>query len=91
MNRRSIIVVLIGMIAALAGFATAAYLKQKRCAATGGQWRADTGLCQTPDGGLASTATTTDAFVGIFVAVVLCFMLVRLFLFASGRMARPRA
>lgn len=89
MNRRSIIILLIGVIAALAGSLAAAFLKQNRCASNGGQWQADTQLCRLPTGETVSTAAMTDALVGIFVAVVLGFMLFRIFLFASGRMSRP--
>lgn len=89
MNRRSIIILLIGMIAALAGSLAAALLKQNRCASSGGQWQADTQLCQLPTGETVRTAATTDVLVGIFVAIVLGFMLFRFLLFASGRMSRP--
>lgn len=82
-------VLLIGTIATLAGFGTTWYLRQRRCLGNGGSWRADTRKCELPTGELVSTVGTTDVLAGVFVALVLGFMLFRLLVAASGRMPRP--
>ncbi len=88
MNRRSIILLLIGTIAAIAGFAVPAYLRQRRCAAAGGRWDNAARQCAASDGGVVEVASGTDILVGALVAVALAFMLFRMFLFATGRVGR---
>lgn len=89
MNRRSIIVVLIGMIAGIAGLTTVAYLRHKRCTGAGGQWDSATRRCQLPDGSIVDVMAVSDILFGVLVALALGFMLFRMFLFAIGRMSRP--
>jgi hypothetical protein len=87
MNRRSIIVVLIGMIAGIAGFASVAYLRQRRCVGASGTWDNAVRRCTLPDGMVTEVARTSDIVVGSLIALALGFMLFRMFLFAIGRMA----
>lgn len=89
MNRRSLIVVLIGMIAGIAGFATIALLRQNRCKDMGGNWSAQARSCQLADGLAGNVSNPSDLLAGAVVAVVLGFMLFRMFLYATGRAARP--
>lgn len=88
MNRRSIIVLLIGAIAALAGFGTTALLRQRRCAGAGGTWRYQTRECVTAAGEQIDAATMSDVVIGLVVAIGLAFMLFRVLLFVMGRMPR---
>jgi hypothetical protein len=89
MNRRSLIVVLIGMITGVSGFATVALLRQSRCKGMGGQWTAQAGHCTLPDGATAHVSNATDILAGAVVGVLLGFMLFRMFLYATGRVSRP--
>lgn len=86
MNRRSIIVLLIGAIAALAGFGMTALLRQRRCAAAGGEWRYETRECVTAAGERIDAAATSDVGIGLMVGLALAFMLFRVLLFVMGRM-----
>lgn len=88
MNRRSIIVLLIGAIATLAGFATSALLRQRRCAGSGGEWHHQTRECISLTGERIDAAATSDAVIGFMVAVGLAFVLFRVLLFVMGGMPR---
>lgn len=88
MTRRSIIIVLIGAIATLAGFATPALLRQRRCTGLGGAWRSGTRECLTAGGEAIEVATSSDVVIGVVVTVALGFMLFRVLLFVMGRMPR---
>jgi hypothetical protein len=88
MNRRSIIILLIGAIATLAGFATRALLRQRRCSRAGGEWRYEARECVTATGDRLEVAAISDAVLGILVAIGLAFMLFRVLLFVMRRMPR---
>ncbi|MGH7636393.1 MAG: hypothetical protein ACREOK_01980 [Gemmatimonadaceae bacterium] len=88
MNRRSIIVLLIGAIAALAGFGFTAWMRQRRCAGAGGVWRHQTRECMTAAGERIDAAAISDVIIGVVVAIGLAFMLFRVLLFVMGRMPR---
>jgi len=87
MKRRPIILVLIGTIVALAGSAVTVLLRQRRCAGAGGRFDAAARQCQLAGGELMDVSAVSDAIAGVVVAVVLAFMLFRIFLAAMGRMA----
>lgn len=88
MNRRSIIILLIGAIATLAGFATSALLRQRRCSGAGGTWHLQTRECVGAAGEQLDSAVVTDVVIGVVVAIGLAFMLFRVLLFVMGRMPR---
>jgi hypothetical protein len=88
MNRRSIITMIIGAIAALTGFAVTELLRQRRCTGAGGEWAATTRECMAPSGDRMAVAAITDVVVGVATALILAFMLFRVLLFVMGR--RPR-
>lgn len=88
MNRRSIITMLIGAIAALAGFATTALVRQRRCRGAGGSWRSASRECVAATGERLDVAGVTDVAIGALVALALAFMLFRVLLFVMGRMPR---
>lgn len=88
MDRRSLITILVGVLATLSGFATTAMLRQTRCADAGGQWRAAAKQCVLPSGGLVPVDRATDMLWGIGLALALGFMLFRIVLFATGRARR---
>lgn len=85
MNRRSIAVLMIGMIATIAGFATTGYVRQKECAGDGGRWHPETRLCELPSGDMVGNISVSNVIAGVVVALLLGFMLFRAFLFTSGR------
>ena len=88
MNRRSIITVLIGVLATLTGFAVTALLRQRRCEGAGGRWAAATSECVTTSGERLEIAAVTDVVLGVAAAFLLAFMLFRVLLFVMGRMPR---
>jgi hypothetical protein len=88
MNRRAIILMLIGTIASLAGFATSALLRQRRCGAAGGQWRGSPDGCRLVSGEMVDVTAVGDLVAGVGVAVVIAFMLFRILLLVMGRMSR---
>ena len=90
MNRRSIIVVLIGAIAALAGFGATALVRQRRCEGSGGEWRNATRECVTAVGERIDATSPADMVIGVVVSLGLAFMLFRVLLFVMGRMPRHR-
>ncbi len=85
MNRRPIAVVLIGMIATIAGFWTVAYLRQKTCSGQGGRWHPETRLCELSSGEMVGTLSGTNVLAGTGVALLLGFMLLRIFLYMTGQ------
>lgn len=91
MDRRSIIVVLIGAIATVSGFAITALLRVRRCEEAGAEWRHQTRECVTAAGERIDVSGLGDAAIGILMAVVLAFMLFRVLLFVMGRMPRRRS
>jgi hypothetical protein len=88
MNRRSIIMMLIGAIATLTGLAVTALLRQRRCEGAGGRWSVASRECLTATGEQVDVAATMDGVIGLLAALVLGFMLFRVLLFVMGRMTR---
>ena len=88
MNRRSIITMLIGAIAALTGFAVIALLRQRRCEGAGGRWVGASRDCVMASGERIDVAVLTDVALGVGSAVLLAVMLFRVLLFVMGRMPR---
>ncbi len=90
MNRRSLIQLLIGIIAAMVSLTALNAVRQDRCLDAGGQWAAATRSCTGPSGPL-SVARGFDVIAAIVVGVLLAFMLHRISTFASQRASRPPA
>ena len=90
MNRRSLIQLLIGVIAAVAGLAIMVLLRRDRCLDAGGSWNATTRVCLGPDGPLA-VARASDVTVAILIGLLVAFMLHRVSTFANRHAARPSA
>ena len=90
MNRNSVIQLLIGIIATMAGLAALNAVRQDRCLDAGGQWMAATRSCAGPDGPLA-VARGSDVIAAIVIGVLLAFMLYRASTFARRRASRPSA
>lgn len=90
MNRRSLIQLLIGVIATMAGLAALNAIRQDRCLDAGGQWMAAARSCVGP-GGPLSVARGSDVIAAIVIAVLLAFMLQRASMFARRRASRPSA
>jgi hypothetical protein len=89
MNRRSLISLFSGVLAALSGFATVAYLRQSRCVDAGGRWEAASRHCTLPAGSTVSVAQLSDLVAGAAVAIVVAFMLFRMSTLAAARSSRP--
>ena len=81
MNRRSLIQLLIGIIATTAGLAALNAVRHDRCLDARGQWMAATRSCVGPAGPL-SVARGSDVIVAIGIGVLLAFMLYRASTFA---------
>jgi hypothetical protein len=88
MNRRSLIVLLIGVVSALSGFAVAAFLEQGRCTDAGGSWNAATRWCQMADGVVAGFSVSS-VVLGVFVGILVAVFLYRAVLFFWMRAPRP--
>lgn len=89
MDRRSIIVLLIGVIASLVGALTALFLEQRRCGDAGGQWNAAARQCELSSGATAGWSGTS-LLAGVVVGVLLAVFLYRAVLFFArgGRITR---
>jgi hypothetical protein len=87
MKRRPIILLLIGVIAAILGMLAASRIRAGRCAGLGGQWDDVRRACTVPAGmtGESAGQVATAYLLGIVIAAVAAFMLWRIFLFAIGR------
>lgn len=90
MNRQSLIQLLIGVIATIAGLAVLTAIRQDRCLDAGGQWMAGTRSCVGLEGPLA-VGRGYDVFAAIGVGLLLAFMLYRASTFAHHRASRPSA
>jgi len=90
MNRRSLIVMLIGAVSALSGLSVATLLAQNRCVDAGGQWNAGGRECLLPGGGVEGFGAHSIGL-GLVVAVLLAFMLYRAVIFLAIRASRPEA
>ncbi|HEX2779789.1 MAG TPA: hypothetical protein VHM30_09840 [Gemmatimonadaceae bacterium] len=92
LDRRSLASLLIGIIAALGGLWTAAFLRSDRCLDAGGRWTPGRNVCELPAGVTpeATWQVASSYLAGVIVAVAIAFVLWRVFAFASGaRAARP--
>ena len=87
MNRQSLIQLLIGVIAAMAGLAALNAIRQDRCVDAGGQWMAAARSCAGPNGPL-SVSRGSDVIAAIVIGVLLAFMLHRASTFARRRSSR---
>lgn len=85
MNRQSIIVILIGAIATLAGFGTVDYLRKQRCVELEGIWTPALRECRLASGETTGTLTAISALLGVGIAVAVGFTLYRAYTFATGR------
>ena len=85
MHRRSLIVVLIGILSTLGGLTTIDYLRARDCTEQAGTWLAATKKCQLAAGEIIGTGTPMIFLAGIFVAAALAFTMYRTLLFATGR------
>ena len=83
MNRRAVILMLIGAIAAFAGFATTSVLWQRRCKSVGGTWDQAVRLCRMSTGESVRLGSVVDILAGVFVALALAFMLFRMLTFMN--------
>lgn len=95
MNRRSIASLLVGVLAAVAGFASAAWLRQRSCLANDGRWDAAARACLSSAGSPSPESVGDLArayFLGAVIALMLAVMLWRVYLFATGAHSprRPR-
>ena len=85
MNRQSIIVILIGAIASLAGFWTFDVMRGRRCAELGGTWTSAARQCQLASGETVGVTTLVAAAAGLAVAALAGVTLYRAYTFAIGR------
>ena len=87
MNRRSIILMLIGVIASIVGLLTANSIRSMRCADIGGQWDTARRSCRVAAGmtGESATQVGTAYLIAAAVALLSGFLLYRVFLVATGR------
>ena len=90
MNRRSLIQLLIGVIAAVAGLATMTLVRQNRCLDAGGSWNTTTRVCLGPDGPV-TVAQASDMTVAVVIGLLVAFVLHRVSTFANRHAARPSA
>ena len=90
MNRRSIILLLIGATASFGGFAATSLLWSRRCTAAGGTWDQSVRLCRIASGESLRIGEASDILAGVFVAAVLGFMLFRVLTFTARRASAPR-
>ena len=88
MNRQSIIVILIGAIASLCGFATIDYFRRRRCTELEGVWTAAVRECRLVSGETPGTFTLGGAVIGVLVGAAVGLTLYRAFMFATGRARR---
>lgn len=83
--RRSIIVILIGTIATLAGLATIDLLRERRCVELAGTWLSTTRRCALPTGETIGTGSALMFASGLVVAIGVGFVLYRAMLFVTGQ------
>jgi hypothetical protein len=88
-NRRSLIVMLIGVIAAVVGGLVATFIEQRRCTDAGGRWLAAARACQL-EGGASSGLTLTSLAAGVAAGVFIALFLYRAIVFFARR-GLPRA
>ena len=84
MNRRSVIQLLIGIIAMLGGLGALTVVRQNRCVEAGGQWSMTQRSCTGPSGPLAIDRWS-DITVALVVGLALAAMLYRASTFADRR------
>ena len=84
MNRRSIIQLLIGVIAALGGLGALTVIRQNRCLDAGGQWSVVQRSCTGPSGPIL-VDRWSDITVALIVGLLLAVMLYRASTYANRR------
>jgi hypothetical protein len=90
LNRRSLMQLIIGMIAAFAGMMSVMVLRQQRCMEAGGQWTGMGQRCLSA-GGPIPVDRGVDFMAGLGVGLLVAFMLYRASTFAARRRSRaPR-
>ena len=90
MNRRSLIQLLIGVIAAVAGLTAIILIRQDRWLDAGGSWRPQTRVCLGPDGPV-SVARASDVTMALGIGLFTAFMLHRASTFGNRRAPRSSA
>jgi hypothetical protein len=83
-NRRSLIVLLVGVISALVGGLVASFMERARCLDAGGAWNAAARQCRLPSGAVAGFSATS-ILVGLLVAIFVTAFLYRAILFFARR------
>jgi len=86
-NRRSLIVLLIGVLASILGLLAATRLRARRCDSLGGTWDDARRSCHLPAGiaGETTLQTLGSYTLGAALAVLVAFMLWRAYLAVTGR------
>jgi hypothetical protein len=86
-NRRSLIALLIGVLASILGLLAATRLRARRCGSLGGTWDDARRSCSLPAGvaGDSMLQTLGSYALGAAIAVLVAFMLWRAYLAATGR------
>lgn len=90
MNRRSIINILVGAIAALSGLGVMSYLRQGRCTGAGGEWSSATRSCTSPSGPIV-VEQSMDVVIAVVAAIVVGWILFRISTFATRQKSGPAA
>ncbi|HYD52376.1 MAG TPA: hypothetical protein VEA99_07105 [Gemmatimonadaceae bacterium] len=93
MKRRPLILLLVGALATLLGLMASTRIRASRCASRGGEWDDLRRACRLASGASGETVgqVTTAYLLGLVIAVIVAFMLWRIFLFAIGRGPDRRA
>ena len=84
MNRRSVIQLLIGVIAALGGLGALTVIRQNRCVDAGGQWSIAQRSCAGPSGPIP-VDRWSDVTIALIIGLLLAVMLYRASTFANRR------
>jgi hypothetical protein len=87
MNRRSLIQILIGVIAAIAGLMSVILLRQGRCSEANGTWDGATQACIAA-GGAIPIARFSDLVAGFGMSVFVALLLYRITTFIYKRQSR---
>jgi hypothetical protein len=84
MNRRSVIQLLIGVIAAVGGLGALTVIRQNRCVDAGGQWSMTQRSC-TGSSGPIPVERWSDVTIALVIGLLLAVMLYRASTFANRR------
>jgi len=88
MNRRSLIQLLVGAIAAIAGLGSLTFLRQDRCRDAGGQWSSAERFCAGPNGPIA-VERWSDVAIAIALAFSVAWILYRMSTFVNRSRSSP--